>query len=85
MLNYLEYNRPTPASLSNSVRVSSGGFFRNSKPRPARKAQKRKGHLSVAIVRNGEVVGGKRISKKTACTHLGLWNSPKVINHKPIQ
>ena len=85
MFNYLEYNRPVPYSTSNSQRVSSGGFFGNTKPRQARKPQKRKGSLAIAVVRNGEVIKAKKISKKAACEHLGLWASPKTLNHKAVR
>jgi len=84
MPNYLEYNRPVPASLSNSTRVSNGITFGDRSPliKP-RKAQKREGHLTVKVIRDGQQVIEKRISKAAACVMHGLWNRIPVKARKP--
>jgi hypothetical protein len=85
MPNYLEYNRPIPYSLNNSERVGAG-VVSDGRRFIGRKPQKRKGHLAIVVLNNeGEVKRAKRISKSKACVHLGLWNRPKVINHKPVR
>lgn len=83
--NYLEYNRPTPYSTDNGVRVTSGVTFGDRNPliKP-RRAQKRKGHLTTRVVKpDGTIVKGKRISKATACVHLGLWKREPIKVKKP--
>jgi hypothetical protein len=80
MPNASEYYRPTPYSLDNGVRVSNGVMFGDRSPLiKTRTAQKRKGHLKVTVIRDGEAIDQKRISKATACVIHGLWN------RKPIK
>ena len=81
--NYLEYNRPTPFSTDNGIRVTNGiGFGHREKRQPTR-AQKRKSALKVTIIKATGETYNRRVTKAKACVATGLWNiNPNIKNHK---